>query len=159
VKSISARARAAIGAQETGDEPLVALTITHADLVEPIRIVDFPEDVEKGGETFATWPFRVTLPGESKDELPAVSLEIDAVDRTITDQLLALTGEAPAVEFEVVLAATPDTTEWGPFHFQMRAPQIDVGLITAELGLPPVLDEPCPGGRMTPATHPALHAA
>jgi hypothetical protein len=156
VKTFSATQTAAMGAQETGEEPLVALTIEHAGLATPIRIIDYGSDVVKDGDTFSWWPLRVTLPASTKDELPSVQVEIDAADRTLGDALRALTGDPPSVSFEIVLASSPDTTESGPYHFELRSLSGDASTLRGELALPAILDEPA-YARMTPATHPGLY--
>lgn len=156
MKTFSATQTAAMGAQETGEEPLVALTIEHADLPATIRIIDFSSNVVKDGDTYAWWPFRVTLPASMKDELPAVQLELDAADATIRDALIALAGAPASVEFELVLASAPNTTEAGPYHFEMRSVGGDAATLRGELSLPAILDEPA-YSRMTPATHPGLY--
>ncbi|HXT31382.1 MAG TPA: DUF1833 family protein [Vicinamibacterales bacterium] len=156
MKSLSAPMTAAVAAQETGDEPLIALTITHPSLPGPIRLIDAPGDVVKNGNTYSWWPLRVTLPTESRDEMPSVSMELCSVDRAVSDAVLALSGDAPQVQYEVVLKSTPDVTERGPLYFDLRNIDGDVGLLRGALSMPGILDEPSPGGRMTPATHPAL---
>lgn len=156
MSELSDNARAAAGAPETGEEPVVALTIEHADLAAPIRIIDAGTDVVKDGDTYVSWPFRVTLPASTKDELPSVQMELDAADVTVRDAVLALTGEPAAITYEIALKSTPDVTEAGPFHFEVRSVGGDAATLRGELSLPAILDEPA-FARMTPATHPGLY--
>lgn len=156
MKTFSGPMTAAMGAQETGEEPLVALTIEHAGLPATIRIIDFTTDVVKSGNTYSWWPFRVTLPSESRDDIASVQLMFDSVDRAISDLVQGLSGAAPTVSFEVVLASSPNVTEMGPFYFECRACGGDGGTVVAELSPPAILDEPA-FARMTPATHTGLY--
>ena len=131
------------------------LTIDHADLAEPIRVVNNTEDVTVGADTYIAFPFEIELPGEAEDQLPKARLRIDNVDRQIVDAVRTVSG-TPDVTLEIVLASDPTVTEMGPFEMQLRSADYDALVVSGDLVVEDVLNIRYPGDRFTPASHPGL---
>lgn len=154
-RTVSSTAKAAAFAQQTDQVYLVLLTIDHDDLSAPIRVVNNSENVESDGETYLGYPFEITLPADQDENLPAATLTIDNVDRTIVNAVRTITGPATA-SVSVVLASSPDTVEVGPYELTLRNVTWDALKVTGTLTSEDILNEPFPGEFMTPDNFPGL---
>lgn len=119
--ALSQTALQAVLAQATAEVFLECLTISHADLATPLRLVNDRKDLTRTAGTFTAFPFAVTGIRQSADQLPQMSLTIDNVDQRVILALRSLAGTRSdiTVTYEVVLAGTPNTVEYGPVDFRM----------------------------------------
>lgn len=154
-RALSTAAKSAVFAQETGEAFLILLTIDHADLGSPVRVVNNQTDITSRGDLYVGFPFEVTLPDEDPDGMAMVQLKIDNVDRQIVDSIRSVSSP-PTVTLEVVMGSTPDTVEGGPFEMQLRNASYDAFVVTGSLSFEPVLSEPFPGGSFIPSEFPGL---
>lgn len=101
--------------QEASDQLLFFLTIDHADLGEPIRVVR--DSTTSGGEALTyTWqglpwqgfPFEVNWLSDT-DSAPTARLTVPNVDRKVGQAVDALTS-APEIRIDLVLASEFDLT-------------------------------------------------
>lgn len=152
-RALSATALQAIHAQETGEVFVLLLTIAHASLTPSLYFAGNSENVVRGGNTFLPWPFQISLPPESDDQIPTVQLKIDNIDRRILEGIRMLTSP-PTITLEVVLASSPNTLEAGPFTMTLRNIEYDALVITGALTYEDVLNEPWPQFRITPNLFP-----
>jgi hypothetical protein len=148
-RTVSAVARAALNAPQTDQVFLALLTIAHANLPTPIRVVNDMVNLTSRGDEYIAYPFNIDLPGESEDELPRVRLTIDNVDRQLVEAVRTLTTP-PTITLEVVLASSPDTVEAGPFPFTLRSAEYDAFVVTGDLAFEDVLNEGFPAHSFTP---------
>jgi hypothetical protein len=154
-RALSAPAKAAIFAQETGEVFLQLVTISHATLTPSLRFVENTVDITSRGNLYLACPFRMVMPAERDDAMPTVQLQIDNVDRLIIEGVRALPSR-PTVTYEVVLASSPDTLEGGPFDFSLTGCEYDALVITGTLAFEDVLNEPAVQHSFTPAKFPGL---
>jgi hypothetical protein len=152
---LTATARAALAAQETGEVFLQLVTITHEDLASTLYFVNNTVDIVSRGNTYLGWPFQITLPDEREDTMPTVQLVIDNVDRRIMEGIRLLPS-APALRLEVILASDPDTLEAGPFNFTVRGVEYDALVIQATLAPEDLLNEPAIAYTFAPKDFPGL---
>ncbi len=149
---------------ESGAVFLYLITIDHANLDDPIRVV-FDEDGElplhdpddprpaviSQDRGFYTFPVGVQLPSEEEDDdRHQARLIIGNVDRRIADTLRAL-PDAATVTIETVLRASPDFIEESWPGWRLSMAQIDTLTISAELTVPDLSQESYPHQRFTPA--------
>lgn len=156
--TLSTTGKASIFAASTAEVWLHLLTIEHADLSAPIRLVDNTEAVVSRGETYLPFAFRPQIPAEVDGQLPKVELQIDAVDQSIVTALEAL-QTPPTITLEVVMAGTPDTVERGPWYFTVRALNYNALTLRSELSYEALTAEPFPYRRFTPTDCPGLFNA
>jgi hypothetical protein len=163
-QGLSAPALAGVLAQETGEAYLLLLTITHASLATPIRVVNDHANLVSRGATYVAYPFEIDLPDDAPGEAPRVRLRIDNIGvpdsadplaRRVSDYIRAIDSPFTAA-LEVVLASTPDLVEAGPFTLTAQRAEYDAQIVSAELAFEDVLNEPYPGDSFTPASHPGL---
>lgn len=154
-RPLTLAAKESIFAEETDVVWLVLLTIEHADLDAPIRVVRNTEDVISRTNTFLAFPFDISMPQEREDSPPEVQLIIGNVDRRITEAVRTISSPAQ-VTMEVVHSGDFDTVEAGPFVFELKEARFDALVVTGKLAFEPVLDESYPKTRFTPGRFPGL---
>ena len=143
--------------QRTDQVWLVFLTIDHASLAAPIRLVMNEEDVIKGGETYIAFPFEIELPGESGEQLPSARLRIANADRMIMDQIRStITLGAPEVTIEIGLASSPDVVEYGPMKMSLSDIEYDAFMVTGTLGGEEAMSRHFPADNFDNPNFPAL---
>lgn len=154
--ALSATAIAAMLGRETDEVVLVLLTIDHASLDDPIRVVDNTKDITSNGNTFTAFPFEITLPSDG-DAAPKAQLTIANVDRSIGDALDQITT-APTVKMQLILASDPDTIEREWDLFELVNVQIGAIQVTGDLAVRARTQDPWPNVMVTPGRFPALFA-
>lgn len=107
-RSVSLSFRHAVEAQHTDDVDLIFATITHPQLVEPVRVVNDTKDFIRDGVTFVGFPFDIQLLSDD-DNPPKAQLEIQNVDRRIGQTILPLTTP-PRLKIELLSSADFDLT-------------------------------------------------
>lgn len=139
----------------TDDVWLVLLTIDHADLAAPIRVVNNTEEITSRGDSFTAYPFDIVLPDARDDAAPRAKIEIDNVSREI-GQAIRTISSAPSVLIEIIRAAAPDTVELSWSQFTMRNIKWSAGKVSGDLMLEDFTVEPFPAGIFSPASFPGL---
>lgn len=152
--------------KETGEVPVLLLTLTHTSLVTPIRVSTDNKDTFvvdgvtvrgtiSGGLNYLYCPMNIVLPDDSDDSISEAQIEIDNVDRDILAAIRGLTS-APTITIQAVLASTPNTVEAQFPNFKLSGVQADALTISGRITLGGFLGEPFPGGSMTPSNFPGL---
>lgn len=154
-RALSTTAKAGIYAQQTDQVYIVLLTIDQEDLDEPIRLANNYANVTSNGETYVGFPFTITLPNDSDENVPHAQLTIDNVDRAIVNAVRTMTTGA-VVTVSVVLASSPNTVEVGPFVMTLRNVSWNATTVSGTLQSEDLINEPFPGEFMTPNTFPGL---
>lgn len=154
----SADGRASLYAAQTDEIWLQLLTIEHADLATPIRLVNNTEDIVSDGQTFTAWSFPAILPAQNDGELPTVELALDNVTREFTATVRSLSTPFTITK-EIIRASDPDTIEAGPYVYESRTARITDRTLRIEVGTESIMNEPFPEATYTPTTNPALFDA
>ncbi|MGH7243618.1 MAG: DUF1833 family protein [Phycisphaerales bacterium] len=155
-RSLSATARAALFAQETGEVFLFLLVLSHPSLSEPIRVCNDQVNTTSNGIVYVAFPFQLKLPPDDDTPAPEVSLSIDNVDRKIVEAVRRCQGEPITATLSIVLASSPNVLEAGPFDFKLRQVDYDKLAVNGTLKFDDILNEPFPGDTMTPSRFPGL---
>lgn len=167
MRSLSSAALKAMFSEETGDYPIMLLTIAHATLPTPVRVSSDPTQRLSATDTEVVYgtvsrstqyiwiPFQLTLPGESDDSTPRAAISIDNVSRELTSVIRNL-DSPPTVGMELVMASSPDVVEAAWPDFDVSPIDMDELSISGTLTLDLLIGEPFPGGTMTPGYFPAL---
>lgn len=150
----SAEATRQATAQHADDPFLVFMTIDHATLSEPIRIVRNLEDVTSNGNLFTAYPFQLQLATDGEDN-PTGRITVANVSRDIGRALEALI-EPPTVTIELALASTPDTIERSWSQFELSDAAWDAFRVTGTLQQQAYWDEPWPKLRVTERNFPGM---
>lgn len=156
--NITSRFREAAFAQATDECPLVLLTITHPDLPGGVlRVVDNTEAVTSRGNVYAPLRFRLKVHREDGETLAGAELQVENVDPTLLASMRST--ETPFdLAMEVILASEPDHVQRGPWLLSLSDLSYDALVISCELAVEAVLDEPSPGDVYNPEIAPGLYA-
>ncbi len=100
--------RREIDRQESGEELLVFLTITHPTMDEIIRVVTDPENFTYGGEEYIGFLFDIEFLSDS-DRFPETRLVIQNVDERIGKAIKDLI-DPPRVKIEAIPLSEFDTS-------------------------------------------------
>ena len=133
---------------------LETLTITHSDF-DTLRLVNNYQELVRNEDTFSPFPFRVRGSQNDGQSPPSLRINADIVDQRIIEALRTAAGkrEKPIIKYEIVLAGSPDTVEFGPMEFQFGAVSTD-GLATATITatfLPGALNDAFPSLQFAPS--------
>lgn len=162
MRTLSTPALESLFQPESGEVWLVFLTITHADLEDPIYLVRNSEDVARtiGGSpvTFTAMMFEIELPEQAAERMPEAQISLINVDRMITDTLRAITGKPAAeVKIELALATSPNVIEYGPLELRLVSIQHSALMVTGTLGIDDVMRRAWPEGILDNADFPGLY--
>jgi len=165
-------ARKAAYQRDRAEVFLTCLTVTHADLEQPLRLVANTEDIVRSGETYVALPLELSLPDDDPDRAPRVPIRIEnwgdgdlsrlseedrAAFRSPMEVLDGLAGPAE-VDVEVILASAPDEAELGPIRMRFASAEISEEMIEGELTADDGMGtEPYPGWSFGPMETPGLH--
>jgi len=131
--------------------PLILLTIDHAQLDAPIRVVNNKVNVTSGGNEFIAFPFQITLPDSSEDAPPFSKLSIDNVSREI-GQAIREISTPPSLMIQVVRQETLDVVEAEFVGMYMVNVSYDALQVSADLLFEDLTRESYPSYTFSPAS-------
>lgn len=124
------------------EAPLMLLEINHADLIDPIRVVNDTDDITSNGELFTAVSFRTTLPDDLDQGNPRAGLAVENVGRELTQWLeLSGGGQGATVRMMQVLRSDPDVIEW-EVTLDLNAVRQTMPEVTGQLGFDDLLNLP-----------------
>lgn len=164
MRTTSTSFKAAALVQNTGEVPVLLVTIDHDNFSEPIRVstdnadtFDVDGTTTRGttsnGNNYIFYPMEIVLPDDSDESYAQASLTIDNIDRSILAAVRAIT-DSPSVSMQVVLASSPDTVEAEFSNFEFDSISADSLTVTGSLSLGHYYAEPFPGPSMLPSNFP-----
>lgn len=165
-RTIPAPVRAGLEREASPDALLAFLTITHANLAEPIRVVSDVIDYVWDGNTFIGLPFEVTAVTD-EDGPPSTQIRIQNTDRRIGAAIRS-TPERAVVRLDVLSSADFDLSQeprvatgtpavvYGFRYFELIDVSADVVEITARVFLRDFAQEQWPGISATQSRCPGL---
>lgn len=112
--------------------PIEALTFTHPDEPEPIRVVNNTQSIEFEGNTFLPVSFSFTLPAQGDDNDGRAQLSICNIDRNIVSLIRSISGVIQ-VSYEVFLVGDTVVREVGPYDFDFRGATYTSETVTGQL--------------------------
>ena len=152
----SATAKKQLNVTSATDPVLLLMTLSHPDLITPVRITNNTEDVMSNGDLFIAMPFEITLPDDLSQGQPRADLSIDNVGRVLTQWLDdSAGGDGATVLLQQILFSAPDVIEWSAtmdlFNVSMNSSRV-----TATLAFANFLDKPGVRVIYRPDTAPGL---
>ena len=154
-RSVTLPALQAMLAQQTSAVFLELLTVDHADLAAPLRMVNNRVDIVSNSETYVATAFTASLPSDTEKRVPSVRITVSNVDQRIIRALRSVSSP-PSFTLGVVNAATPDTFEYGPIDLLLRDYQVNAQNITMTVALEDFTQEGWPNLRFDPVNFPGL---
>ena len=135
--------------------PLVLLEIDHADLANPIYLVNNKENVTSNGEEYTAYPFEIFMPDSKEDAPPTAKIRIDNVSRELGQTIREITSP-PTVTIRVVRQETPDVVEAEFTGMKLRHIPYDALSIEGNLEFEDLTREPFPAYSFSPANYPGV---
>lgn len=164
-RTLSLTLRRAMNAQETGEVPVVLLTISHPSFPDIARLSSDPTTrlseaplkygTVSRGQTFIFAPFSTALPDDVDQRAPTARFMIENVSRDLVETIRSVSTPATA-SIELVLASSPDDVEMEFPAFDIRSANYNANIMTLELSIDALTDEPYPAGNFDPSAFPGL---
>ena len=154
--------RAAAFAQETGRVPIALITLSHADLVDDIRISTDPTEelsstnLEKvygttsDSKEYVFLPVRIKLPDDTDEGPGEMQLEFDNVHRAYTEAIRDVFTPVTC-QIDLVMDNALDTIDASWPEFKLTNINYDATIITGTLKLETLESEPYPAGSFVPS--------
>lgn len=165
MRAVSLTMRRSMYARETKEVALVLITVTHPLLSTPVRVSSDPtarlseQPLRYGtvsrGSTYTFVPMSVMLPDDIEERAPTSQIQIENVSRDLVALLRSMRSPAD-VRMEVVLASTPDAVEYLCPKFQLKHTRGAAPMLTLELHIDSLVEEPFPSGSFSPSYFPGL---
>ena len=163
---ISLQAQRVLYQQETGDYPIILLTINHPSLTEPIRIsndnsqrLSLTNDFEviygtiSNGQEYIFFPAKISWPTEDEESPPQTTLTVSNIGRDLVSTIRNL-HTSPTLTMTLVLASDPDTIEGEFSNFVLSDITVDEKEVSGALTIDTGATEPFPFRTFTPSTSP-----
>lgn len=152
-------------ATHSGQVVFTLLTFEHPDLEEPIRITTNPmvrlttEPLVYGlisrGEEYVFLPASIVLPPEGDKAVPRYKIDIDNVDRSMTEIVRSIQGDAIVI-IEVMSSLDLENPIRPGVRTAVRSASITATRISLEVVGDPLITEPFPGVTFTSDRFPGL---
>jgi hypothetical protein len=152
---ISAANTPSVFASSTDTAWFFLLTITPAGGGTIINLVNNNEPVTSNGVIYQPYPFSLTLPLDTGDKIPQITLTIDNVDQSLTDAVREL-ELAPAMRIQLVTSAFPDLVEKDLNFLKLRNVSYDAMQITGTLEVSSIWARKFPAEITDPTKYPSL---
>ena len=131
------------------------LSITPASGTEVIHLVNNNEPVVSNDITYMPYPFHLTLPLDTGDKIPQITLTIDNVDQLLINAIREL-ELAPTIRVQLITSAFPDLVEKDLDFLKLRNVSYDAMSITGTLEVASVWARKFPSEHVDPTHFPAL---
>ena len=152
-RTLSATGLASMLANETAEEWIILLTISHVSF-STVRLARRSINIVSNGETFNSRYFELTWPDQTPNNIPQWQLSLDIVDQAVLAELRAITTP-PTVRIDLIRASSPDTIEMTTGDdYKLRNMRYISTTMTAEISMEDLLDEGFPSGRILPSNFP-----
>ena len=131
--ALSQNALQAVLSSATEKTFLECLTIEHSNM-DTLYLVNDKQDLTRSAATFVSFPFKVRSTAQAQDRSPDIEITATIVDQRVISGIRQLAGdrELAKITYEIVLADTPDTVEFGPITFDFAGMSTD-GLTSAKI--------------------------
>lgn len=111
---------------------LECLTFEHADLIDPIRLINDKANLVRTAGTFVAFPFTFQDFVRGDEQSVQAVITADNVDQRLVEALRAL-DTVPTVTYEAVLHSAPNTVIKGPMEFEVMGFQAALGTISLRI--------------------------
>lgn len=145
----------AVVSQNTDEVFLFLLTLSHANLSGPIRVVNNTENITSNGNVYTAFPFNLVLPQDDGESLPQVVINLNNVTLEFIDEIRGLSG-ALDVKLEIILASSPNTIEMSIDGMKTYTINYDAQNIQATCQIEDVLNLSFPSELYLPSNFPGL---
>lgn len=141
--------------QHTAEAFIWLLTVEHAESGQAFRFCSNIEDTLSRGNTFAKFPFDLTLPDDDGDALPAISIELKHTTGELLD-VLRRYGSGAGLTVELIMASNPDTVQYTIDDLIIKTVPYDDSQTTLTAAVEDVLNQRYPADDYLPRSFPGM---
>ena len=136
------------------------ITISHSQLVTPLRLAVSYVNVVSRGNTFLCYPgMSVAFPDDELDKPPAARIRMEDVDKAILTSLRGLDPtDSVYITIEIVLSDDLNVSQLPPFTGRITSVNYDSNSIEGDIRTDDLLGVGGPALSYTPAIAPAIYA-
>lgn len=155
--SLTAKGRRNVLATSADEPMLELLEITHADLAEPIRVVNRDaQNITVLGNEYIACQFRVTLPDDQDQQVPKAVVSVDNIGRELTTWLeVSNGGKGAKLRVMAVLPSSPNILEID-MKMDLSGLSINNQTVDGELGYRNTMMRAAVGMRYDPISSPGV---
>lgn len=155
MRSLSPELLAQLYSQESSDPFLTLLTLTHASFVSPIRLVNNQKDIVSRGDTYQSFPVKITLPADDGESAREISMEFDNVSLELLNEIRSVNDNID-VKLEMVLASIPNIVQISIEELKIQSVSYNKSRISAKLYLDNFLNTALSSERYQPSNFPGI---
>jgi hypothetical protein len=164
-RTISLTFRGAMYDPQTEEIPIVLITIEHDDIEGALRLSSDPTErlsdtplqygTVSNGDTYLFCPMSISLPDDMDERAPTARFAIENVSRELIAFARSVTTPGTC-SIQIVLASSPDDVEIEYPEMDLRSVQFSATMLTLEMGIDSLDQEPFPAGTFNPVWFPGL---
>lgn len=147
--------RAQLNAQDSNDPLLTLVTITHPDMVEPIRLVNNTEDITSNGHLYSAFSFTCGLPNDDGESIKQVQLNVDNTSLEFISTIRSITTPM-SVNIDFILVSIPDIIQFSLEDLEVRSVAYDISSMRFILTVDDNMNVSLTSEEYNPATYPGL---
>jgi len=141
-RAYSSQYKSTLASVSAEEAPLILLEISHADLTDPVRVVNDSQDLTSNGKLYIACPFRLVPPDDFEDQLPKAKLSVDNVGRDLMYWIESSNGgQNSTVKFMQAMRSRPDLVEW-EITMNLYNVKVNQQTVSAELGFENLFSKP-----------------
>lgn len=123
------------------ESPAVLIEITHDTLTMPIRVTNAGVDITSNGDLYIHCPFSVKLPDDTEATVPAVTLQMSNIGRSLSYWIDQSLGARDAqARIMLIMKSNPDQVEY-EICTDIQSMSMNLLTINARLGFENLLNK------------------
>lgn len=141
--------------KSASEDPLLMLLEINFPDTTDFFFVNNTENITSNGQVFSAMPFQFTLPSDTDQEVPELSITISNVGLELIDQLSSSTENVTG-NVKIVFASVPDFVELTVDDMILKSINYDAKFITMTLGFDDILNIKIPHQTYSAVDYPGL---
>ena len=155
-RAYSAAYKSTLASTAAPEAPIILLEINHADLTQPVRVVNDTQNITSNGVEYIACGFRCELPDDFENQLPTATLAVDNVGKELMYWIeTSGGGQGATARFIQVMRSRPDQIEW-EITMSLTNVKATTEEVTADLGYENTFTRPAISMRFDPFTAPGI---
>jgi len=155
-RAYSAEYKSTLASTAAPEAPITLLEIDHADLSQPVRVVNDTSNVISNGVEYIACQFRCDMPSDFENQLPKATLSVDNVGKELMYWVeTSGGGKGAAARFIQIMRSRPDQIEW-EISMDLTNIKATTSEVTADMGYDNIFTRPAISMRFDKFTAPGI---
>lgn len=155
-RAYSAEYKSTLASTAAPEAPITLLEIDHADLTQPVRVVNDTQNVTCNGVEYIACAFRCVLPDDFENQLPKATLAVDNVGKELMYWVESSGGGIGATaRFIQIMRSRPNQIEW-EITMNLSNVKATTAEVSADLGYDNIFSRPAISMRYDKFTSPGI---